>query len=88
MGKYKAVLVASLMFWFQLNFGEMIADEINIGLKRTNTTYLFLYLITRLCEDDHVLINTGVDNRVKITKTHSFDRSRDEERPTLSLVKS
>lgn len=86
LGDDSAVLVASLMPWFLLNFGKIIIDEIKIQATRTDTTYPFPCLITKLYEEAHVSMIAGQDSMAKAIKIHNFDQ-RDESRPTLSLGK-
>lgn len=71
-GKYRLVLVASLMYGFILNIRETKVDEIKIRATKTVTAFLFLCLITRLCDDGHVPIIIRVDDRVKLIKIHTF----------------
>lgn len=54
LGDDRVVLVQRLMLVFSLNFEKIIADEIKTWATKTNTTYLFPWLITRLCEEAHV----------------------------------
>lgn len=69
-----------------VEFLEIIADEIKIRAIWTDMAYPFSFLITRLCKDAKVPMVIGVDNRVKVKKKHSFDRS-DKSGPTLLLGK-
>lgn len=49
LGEDRAVLMASLLSNFSLNFGEIITEEMRIRVTQLNAAYLFPYLIMRLC---------------------------------------
>ncbi|PHT38690.1 hypothetical protein CQW23_22263 [Capsicum baccatum] len=71
LGDDRAILVGCLMDNVKRNFMEIIAKEIKIRVIRSDTTYLFPCLITRLCTKIGVPHIAGIDETLNATKNHN-----------------
>lgn len=80
----REVLVASLMYIFPLNFGEIIADEMKFWPTRPDVSYPFPCLILTFCQVVYVLKIIDLDKEVIARKTHNPFKF-DESQPMLVL---
>lgn len=64
----RAVMVASIMDEYDINFDRCIIREIHERAFRLTTTIPFLCLIYRLCMDSGVPIISGEDQLIKVTR--------------------
>lgn len=88
LGEGRVMLAASLMFEFELNFGEIIVDKIKLRAINTNTSYPFPCLIKQIGEEAYVLVLIGINIKTIATKTHNFERTKYEGKLGLLLGES
>lgn len=73
----RAVLVASLIEGYTIDFGHIIADELFFRARKTHTALPFPCLITELCRRANVSLISGVDNEVPAIHTQDIERTKD-----------
>ncbi|KAF3648307.1 hypothetical protein FXO38_03288 [Capsicum annuum] len=71
LGDDRAILVTILVAKLNLNFGEIIAEEMKIWVSRPKTTYPFPCLIMRLCKAANIPVVTGIDIELPTKKNYN-----------------